>query len=277
VQCGLPTRGPGMGVSMKSKGVLTMALIAISPGAAAAQSAVVVMEDPESGTRVECPRPPTERHDVPFTNQRTGDTFVLKGVLPYPTGKPVTTTELSSLAQLYNSLNQMSLSPVDICRKHYEIFGYRFKSASQAGLWESNMRAGAQARQQGRYAEAESLFQAALKEAEQSGPEGPRVALSLDNLAMLYYTQGRYAQAEPLYQRALAVAEKGLGPEDPYVATNLNNLGVLYRQQGKYAQAEPLHQRALAIREKRLGPEHPEVATTLDNLAELYGVQRKYA
>src|SRR5262249_25411499 len=59
---------------------------------------------------------------------------------------------------------------------------------------------------QGRYAEAEPLFQQDLAISEKAlGPEHPDVATSLNNLAALYQAQGRYGMAEPLFQRALAL------------------------------------------------------------------------
>jgi CHAT domain-containing protein/Flp pilus assembly protein TadD len=127
---------------------------------------------------------------------------------------------------------------------------------------------------QGKYAEAEPLFQRALLATEKTlGPEHPTVPTSLNNLAELYRSQGKYAEAEPLYQRALRIWEKALGPEHPAAAYALNNLALLYETQGKYAEAEPLFQRALRTWEKALGPAHPEVATALNNLAALYYAQ----
>ncbi len=65
---------------------------------------------------------------------------------------------------------------------------------------------------QGRYAEAEPLYERALAiQEEVLGAEHPDVAVSLNNLAALYYAQGRYAEAEPLYERALGVGEKVFG------------------------------------------------------------------
>src|SRR6516164_9748661 len=59
-------------------------------------------------------------------------------------------------------------------------------------------------RQQGRYTEAEPLYQQALAIREKAlGQDHPDVAASLNNLAVLYYSEGRYAEAEPLYKRAL--------------------------------------------------------------------------
>ena len=71
--------------------------------------------------------------------------------------------------------------------------------------WERAMSEGMVAYQQGRYAEAERLFKAALEEAEKFESQDPRLAESLSALAELYSTQSQYAQAEPLYRRALAI------------------------------------------------------------------------
>ena len=70
--------------------------------------------------------------------------------------------------------------------------------------------------EQGKYAEAEPLYQRALRIREQQlGPEHPDVAYPLNDLAILYSEQGKYAEAEPLYQRALRIWEQQLGPEHP--------------------------------------------------------------
>jgi tetratricopeptide (TPR) repeat protein len=90
--------------------------------------------------------------------------------------------------------------------------------------WDTYNHAGLVAFKQAKYAEAEKLFRAGLKVAEESDSNHNDVALSLDNLARLYRTQGKYAQAEPLYKRSLAISEKALGPNHPDVAASLNNL-----------------------------------------------------
>ncbi len=131
---------------------------------------------------------------------------------------------------------------------------------------------------QGRYADAEPLYQRSLAIREKAlGRDHPAVAMALNNLAGLYRGQGRYDDAEPLYQRSLAIREKALGRDHPDVAQSLNNLAALYNNQGRYADAEPLYQRSLAIREKALGRDHPDVATALNNLAALYLQQARYA
>ena len=149
--------------------------------------------------------------------------------------------------------------------------------AQDTTKWEKSNAAGMEAYQEGRYAETEKRWLAALEEAENFGPDDERLATSLNNLATVYLSQGKYAEAESLFQRWLTISEKALGPEHPEMARGLNNLAELYKTQGKYAQAEPLYQRSLAIWEKALGPEHPNVAASLNNLALLYNNQGQYA
>ena len=101
------------------------------------------------------------------------------------------------------------------------------------------------------------------------GKDHPDIAISLNNLAVLYQDQGNYAEAEPLFQRSLAIREKALGEDHPDIAINLNNLAVLYQDQGNYAEAEPLYQRSLAIFEKALGKDHPHPKRVRENIEAL--------
>ena len=64
---------------------------------------------------------------------------------------------------------------------------------AQEGLWEKYIAAGENAYKQADYAEAEKLYLAALKEAEDFGVEDTRLATSLNNLADLYRLQGKYS------------------------------------------------------------------------------------
>jgi tetratricopeptide (TPR) repeat protein len=105
------------------------------------------------------------------------------------------------------------------------------------------------------------------------GPDHPDVAVSLNNLGLLYESQGRYGNAEPLLKRSLAIAEKTLGTNNPDFATSLSSLASLYEAQGRYGDAEPLFKRSLEINEKALGPDHSQVANSLSNLGGLYHSQ----
>ena len=132
---------------------------------------------------------------------------------------------------------------------------------------------------QGKYAEAEPLYQRALAFAEKVlGPEHPSTAASLNNLAGLYRDQGKYADAEALFARAMGISEKALGPQHPDTADGLNNLANVYLDQGKYAQAEPLFKRMLVIYEKIPSPDHPGAVLGVNKLlGQIYARQGKYA
>ncbi len=123
-------------------------------------------------------------------------------------------------------------------------------ASAQGGQWNTLNAAGIEAYQRGDYAEAEKQWSAALKEAEGFGPQDPRLATSLNNLAELYRAQGRYAEAEPLHKRGLAIREKALGPEHPDVAQSLENYAALLRKTGRGNEAAMLEARAKAIRAK---------------------------
>lgn len=141
--------------------------------------------------------------------------------------------------------------------------------AAQEAPWEQLMATGAKAFQQGQLVEAEQFYRAALDEVTSAGSDDPRVAPTLNALAVLYHTQGKYAQAETFYQRVLKLLEHTLGADQPALATTMNNLAVVRESQGKLDDAEPLYQRALSLLERIFGPEHPNLAATLDNYADL--------
>jgi CHAT domain-containing protein/Tfp pilus assembly protein PilF len=109
------------------------------------------------------------------------------------------------------------------------------------------------------------------------GPDHPDMAVSLNNVAMLYESQGNHAAAEPLFKRALEITEKAFGPGHPEVSVSLNNLAGLYYSESNLTDAEPLFQRALKIAKKAFGPDHSRTATSLNNLAVLYLDQGNYA
>jgi tetratricopeptide (TPR) repeat protein len=103
--------------------------------------------------------------------------------------------------------------------------------------------------QKGQYDRAVVVAKKALNVAEKAGGSNhPSVAVSLNNLALLYQAQGQYAQAEPLCTRSLAIREDTLGPNHSDVATSLENMAELYRQSGRAKEAELLATRAAHIR-----------------------------
>ncbi len=126
-----------------------------------------------------------------------------------------------------------------------------FPLPAQQARWEELNKQVTSLYRQGKYAQALSVAEEALRVAEATfGPEHPNVATSLNNLAEVYRAQGKYAEAEPLYKRSLAIREKALGPEHPDVATSLENYAALLRKMDRATEAEPMEARAKAIRAK---------------------------
>jgi tetratricopeptide (TPR) repeat protein len=148
---------------------------------------------------------------------------------------------------------------------------------AQGTRWEHYMAEGVQAYQKGQEANAEMFYLAALEDVENAGPEDPRLATTLNTLAVLYHAQRKYTQAESLYQRVLRLLEQTIGPEHPTLATTLNNLAVVYEAQGEYGRAELLYQRALTLLERTLGPEHLNLAAALENYADLLRKMQRVA
>jgi tetratricopeptide (TPR) repeat protein len=119
-----------------------------------------------------------------------------------------------------------------------------------------------------RLSEAEPLYRRALAIDERSyGPDHPKVAIRLDNLAQLLQATNRLVEAEPLMRRALATFERSPGPDHPDFAINLYSLARLLQATNRLVEAEPLYRRALAIFERSYAPDHPYVGVDLGSLA----------
>ncbi len=104
--------------------------------------------------------------------------------------------------------------------------------------WDVHIVAGSMAFEKGDYPAAEHMFRAALKEAEKFGEKDPRLAHTLNNLALACCSQGKHEEAEPLYKRAISIDEVVLGSDDPDLAMDLSNLAAHFRRIGKYDDAE---------------------------------------
>jgi tetratricopeptide (TPR) repeat protein len=77
------------------------------------------------------------------------------------------------------------------------------------------------------------------------------VAMTLNNLAVLYKAAGEYVKAEPLYRRALAIFEAALGPTHPKVRTCRQNYAQLLRDMSRQAEAEARERYAMQARTAR--------------------------
>jgi tetratricopeptide (TPR) repeat protein len=91
---------------------------------------------------------------------------------------------------------------------------------------------------QKKYAEAEPLYQQALRIHEQVlGPEHPTVAYQLRGLAGLYQMQKKYVEAESSFQRTLRIREQTIGPEHPLTVETRTAYARFLRQMGRTDEA----------------------------------------
>ena len=116
-------------------------------------------------------------------------------------------------------------------------------------------------RNQGRYREAEEIYQRVLAIREGAlGADHPQIASTLSNLAGVYADQGRYSEAEGLEERALAIREKTLGESNPELALTLNNLAIYYAGGGDSEKALTYSRKATAAVIAHAAKESPGVA-----------------
>jgi CHAT domain-containing protein len=150
--------------------------------------------------------------------------------------------------------------------------------AEELYVGDAVLRLGRALRLQGRFTEAEPLYQRSLAISEKKlGPDHPGTAVRLYDLARLYQAQARYAEAEPLFKRCLEIREKKLGPDHPETALTVQRMAALYYAQGRYTEAEPFYKRNLQITEKKFGPDDINTAASLIDLTVLYRYQGRYA
>lgn len=117
---------------------------------------------------------------------------------------------------------------------------------------------------------------AALRVAEDAGPDHPPSPLLLNNMTTLVQAGVPYATVRPLLDRALTLCESALGKDHPDIATSLNSVARLLYWKGDLVAARPLYERALAIRETALGRDHPFTSESLGNLALVLAAQGDY-
>ncbi len=133
-------------------------------------------------------------------------------------------------------------------------------------------------REQGRWAEAESLLRRSLAMQEAIlGPDHHELIPNIRHLSNLIQERGRYDEAEPFFHRLIALQAKALGPKHLDVATSMNNLANNCRNQGRDEEAGALFLQALKIREEALGVEDPDVGASMNNLAVFYQDRGRYA
>ena len=78
----------------------------------------------------------------------------------------------------------------------------------------------------------------AREHAEHFGPDDMRLAVTLNNLGMLYQDASRYKDAEPLAKRVVEIVEKALPPENPIIVQSLGTHAKVLRKLQRDSEAD---------------------------------------
>lgn len=101
------------------------------------------------------------------------------------------------------------------------------------------------------------------------GDDHPRVAMRLNNLAIVAQNIGDFKQAEALYRDAIHRLEAAFGKQHPQTAGAVGNYGLLLLNEGRLSEAEPLLRSALEVNLKLYGPDNYNVGYARVSLAML--------
>lgn len=120
---------------------------------------------------------------------------------------------------------------------------------------------------QGKYPEAEEIFEVALTKVDDAEPA---YAALLNNQALVFQSLGQLQRAESVLRDIRQRDSIELGVMHPDYAITLSNLGLVYADESKFGQAERVLQEALAIQKENGEAATVSYATKLNNLARVY-------
>ncbi|MEQ9403023.1 MAG: CHAT domain-containing tetratricopeptide repeat protein [Cyclobacteriaceae bacterium] len=128
----------------------------------------------------------------------------------------------------------------------------------------------------GRYADAEKILTASLKEKSLDfGPESRHLNIPLILNARLNLIKGDYTEAEQLSRRANSITLNTFGEESSKVVPSILQLADVYITIGDFDKAESLLKNAIRIQKSKFGEEHIDVAKSTSRLALVYFFQEK--
>jgi eukaryotic-like serine/threonine-protein kinase len=107
------------------------------------------------------------------------------------------------------------------------------------------------------------------------GDDHPRVAIHLQNLAVVAQNIGDLAQAEALYRDVIRREERAYGDRHPETAITKGNYGLLLQREGRLAEAEPILRDVVSTTLSLYGPDHYKVGYARVSLAMLLHDQAK--
>src|SRR5688500_5245524 len=174
-------------------------------------------------------------------------------------------TLLNKLGELYTYIGQYSrasqslLEAIDI---HAALGGEEsadyINTAINLGILYMN---------QGKYPEAQEIFEVALSKVE---PAEPAYASLLNNQALVLHSLGQLNLAEQTFNKIKEIDSLSVGTSHPDYAITLSNLGLVYTDLEKFKEAEKTLSRALSIQRSSQETNTISYARKLNNFAKVY-------
>jgi tetratricopeptide (TPR) repeat protein len=131
--------------------------------------------------------------------------------------------------------------------------------------------------QQGKYTEAITIYEKALKLHQNTlPPNHPHLATSYNNIGLVYDNMNDYTKALSSYEKAMEIKQKIFPSNHPSLATTYNNTGLVYCKMGEYSKALSYYEKDLKIKEKSLPSNHPDLATSYNNIGLMHHNMGEY-
>lgn len=112
---------------------------------------------------------------------------------------------------------------------------------------------------QGKYLEAEQLYESCLEKGESHlSNMHPNVLSAMNNLGVLYCHAGRLLEAKHLLTTTLNSRKLLFGEDHPDTLNTLYNMGTLYMKLGHYDDAQICYEQCFDKRKKLFGESHPD-------------------
>jgi len=152
----------------------------------------------------------------------------------------------------------------------------RVRPADNALVAQAMLSLGQVLDRRGKYAEAISILDQAVKLESAPGQPTAELADLLNELANNHCQIGHYDTAKAQHERALAIHRQLFGNGHPAVASDLLGLADIQQELGYYPEAEKLVRQALDIIRPYYGADHPETAHALTMLGRALVYQKRY-
>lgn len=128
----------------------------------------------------------------------------------------------------------------------------------------------------GRFSEAKTNNEQALKIREKEATQTLIHAASINNMGVWNKDMGNYSEAEKLLNNAIDINRKFIEKDKTAIAISLNNKAMLFQTLGRYDEAEKIMNECLQFAAEEMGEKSANYIKLKINLALLYKEMKKY-